>query len=81
MIQQQTEILQKFSPYLTIDTYANLLTTFPAADNVDEIILVETETGIFGFNRKTSGLYLSDGVNWNKISNFVTSFNYSPLTV
>jgi len=81
MIQQQTQILQKFSPYLTIDTYANLLTTHPAADNVDAIILVETATGVWGVNRKTSGLYLSDGVNWNKVSSFITAFNDANFTI
>lgn len=72
------KIKQIFNPYVTVDTFANLP---PAADNTDQIQLVTTATGVWGVNRKTSGLYLCDGVNWNKVSSFLTAFNDANFTI
>lgn len=50
--------------YPKVNTYADL----PAAgDYAGEIYVVLTATGVWGVNRKRSGMWRSDGVNWNRL--------------
>ncbi|GAH65411.1 unnamed protein product, partial [marine sediment metagenome] len=50
--------------YPKVDTYADL----PLASGyTGEIYVVLTATGVWGINRKRSGMWRSDGVNWNRL--------------
>ena len=50
--------------YPVVDTYADL----PAAgDHTNEIYVVKTAMGVWGINRKRTGMWRSDGVNWGRL--------------
>jgi len=51
--------------YPMVETFADLPS---AIANISKIHVVVKATGIFGVNRKRSGMYLSDGITWGKIS-------------
>ena len=50
--------------YPKVNTYADLPL---ASDYTGEIYVVLTATGVWGVNRKRTGMYRSDGVNWNRL--------------
>lgn len=50
--------------YPKVDTHADLP---DASDHTGEIYVVLTATGIWGVNRKRSGMWSSDGVSWNRL--------------
>jgi len=50
--------------YPKVDTYADLPT---AGDHTGEIYVVLTATGVWGVNRKRTGMWRSDGVNWSRL--------------
>lgn len=50
--------------YPTVDTCAGLP---EAGDYTGDIYVVLTATGVWGVNRKRSGMWRSDGVNWNRL--------------
>ena len=43
--------------------------------NDGEIVVVENATGVWLVNRRPSGMYISDGVTWRKISNWLEAFS------
>lgn len=50
--------------YPKVNTYADL----PAAgDYTGQIYVVLTATGVWGVNRKRTGMWRSDGVNWGRL--------------
>jgi hypothetical protein len=64
--------------YTQVNTYADLTlpTTVP-----DKTFVVLTGTGIYIVNRKESGLYYSDGVNWRRLGNTPDFFKDSNFQV
>lgn len=50
--------------YPSVSTWADLPA---AADNAGAIYIVLTSTGVWPFNRKSSGMWRSDGVNWIRL--------------
>ena len=57
-------IKDKTIGYPEADTYADL----PAAgDHTEETYVVLTATGVWGVNRKRTGMWRSDGVNWVRL--------------
>lgn len=50
--------------YSKVDTYADLPI---AGDYTGDIYIVLTATGIWGVSRKRSGMWRSDGANWNRL--------------
>lgn len=50
--------------YPKVDTYADLPV---AGDHTGEIYVVLTATGVWGVNRKRTGMWRSDGVNWTRL--------------
>jgi hypothetical protein len=64
--------------YTQVNTYADLPlpTTVP-----DKTFVVLTGTGIYIVNRKESGLYYSDGVNWRRLGNTPDFFKDSNFQV
>jgi len=50
--------------YPKVNTYADLLA---AGDHTGEIYIVLTATGVWGINRKRTGMWRSDGVIWTRL--------------
>ena len=58
-----------------VETFADLP---DLTKHVNQVYIVRKATGIFGINRKRAGLYISDGVIWEKISKVDVAGQYSP---
>jgi hypothetical protein len=56
-------------------TYADLVSNQPAASHSGELWIVETSTGIWLINRKSGGIYRSNGTSWIFISETVDYFD------
>lgn len=50
--------------YPKVDTYADLPV---AIDYTGDIYIVLTTIGVWGINRKRTGMWRSDGVGWNRL--------------
>jgi len=58
------KITTKIIGYPEVTTHADLP---PAGEHTTGIYVVLTATGVWGINRKRTGLWRSDGVNWNRL--------------
>jgi len=58
------KITTKIIGYPEVNTYADLPL---AGEHTTGIYVVLTATGVWGINRKRTGLWRSDGVNWNRL--------------
>jgi hypothetical protein len=58
--------------YSEVDTFDDLPA---AADHSGEIYVVKTGTGVYLVNRKSAGLYLSNGTSWSRLGNIPAYFS------
>lgn len=58
------KITAKIIGYPEVDTYADLPL---ASERPEGIYVVLTATGVWGVNRKRTGMWRSNGVNWNRL--------------
>ncbi len=62
--------------YPEVDTYADLP---PANEHTEQIYVVLTATGIWGVNRKRTGMWRSDGATWSRMGIAPTAPNLGAI--